>query len=419
MKDIFFGSNKHILRYAYLRRDAKHMETLLNSLNKSKLIIFKKVNRLEVLLNSNNNKNELIPLNVKDYPPFKQILSDWIKYNIRMEEEIDEEKSTIKFNEINKINDELNKISLFWLGMDDNNVFTNINGNENPIYSIDITKSEILSSFVEEEIIKKSNNKYFYSNGMKDVLVIDNSTASAYSYCKMFIEFLNKNNYCPSCGSHVVPVQLGSKLHCLNDSPYNEICKANLTSNNFQFPRTDPVVIISLSDENGRILLGANRKRHPPTIEKVLDEKSGNEIIISKTMFSCFAGFMEPGETIESTCVREVYEETGLKLKLENIQIIQSQPWPYPSNLMIGCIGILTNDQINDSNINTELDKELDQVQWFNFKDVNNVLNGIEGILSKDDNKIDKWSVPPIESIAGRLLTKSVNNCKKLLEEKL
>lgn len=81
------------------------------------------------------------------------------------------------------------------------------------------------------------------------------------------------------------------------------------------FPRTDPVVIMLVTNGNS-ILLG----RSPGWPDG---------------MYSLLAGFVEPGETLETAVKREVAEETGVQV--ENVAYLASQPWPFPSSLMIGC----------------------------------------------------------------------------------
>lgn len=418
MKDIFFGSSKQISRYSYLRRNVENMNKLKLQLNNSKLIIFNKSknvgNRLEVLVKPNMisiNNNSLALLNVKDHEIFNQLLNKWLDFNIRIQHNV-HDKSTISYN--NDIEDDLKNVSIFWLGFDDLkllNCAANLKEDAIPIYAIDITNADKLSKFIDQT---KEFENFKYVSNTGDILKLDNEEASLYSYAKMYIDFISKNNYCPSCAGHVVPVELGSRLYCLNDSPFNQKCTVNITSNNLQFPRTDAVVIISLYDElTGKILLGCNPKRHPPKIEKKINN-NGVEITHKTTMYSCFAGFMEPSETVEHACIREVYEETGLRLNSNDIQIVESQPWPFPANVMIGCIGILRNEQTNAANINVHLDEELENVQWFDADNVNNVLQGKEvGVLSTANNVVDQWAGPPIESVAGRIIKRSIQKCIK------
>jgi NAD+ diphosphatase len=407
MKDIFFGSSKHLVRYGYLRRDVKHMESLRSKLDESKLIIFNSNSpsstRLEVLLHN----GKLGILKLRDNELFKNAVNNWLNYNVMMQSFVDQKSVPLKNADVEN---KMSALKLFWLGFDDNSALGDAGV---PVYSIDIAGSESMREYVNG-MVGNENSGYTYSVGMRDVMKLNNDEASAYSYGKIFVEFLGKHRFCASCGGHVVPVELGSRLYCLNDGDESSQsqCQVNLRPNNLQYPRTDPVVIISLYDTTkGRILLGCNREKHPAVDAVEKDSVTGVERKVRRTMFSCFAGFMEPGETIENACIREVHEETGLRLQREDITIIESQPWPFPSNLMVGCIGILRGDQLTDSNIDIHLDDELDDAQWFDVEEVDKVVRGEKfGLLQ--GNETDQWHTPPMESVAGRLITRCVNKCQ-------
>lgn len=114
------------------------------------------------------------------------------------------------------------------------------------------------------------------------------------------------------------------------------------------FPRTDPVVIMLVTRAN-RVLLG----RSPGWPEG---------------MFSLLAGFMEPGETLEAAVRREVAEETGVKVGA--VRYLASQPWPYPSSLMLGAAGEALSDAI-------VLDPdELEAARWVTREDLARAFAG-------------------------------------------
>jgi len=103
------------------------------------------------------------------------------------------------------------------------------------------------------------------------------------------------------------------------------------------FPRTDPVAIMLVA-RGDRCLLG-RQSRFPPG------------------MYSCLAGFIEPGETIEDAVRRETYEEAGVRVGA--VRYLASQPWPFPSSIMIGCIAEALDDGLT-------LDRtELEDGRWF------------------------------------------------------
>ena len=112
--------------------------------------------------------------------------------------------------------------------------------------------------------------------------------------------------------------------------------------NHQHFPRTDPVVIMLITRGN-RLLIG----RSPGWPEG---------------MYSLLAGFMEPGETIEAAVRREVMEET--QVKVGDVGYLASQPWPFPSSLMIGCWGHALSDKI------TIDEKEIEDARWVTREEI-------------------------------------------------
>ena len=103
-------------------------------------------------------------------------------------------------------------------------------------------------------------------------------------------------------------------------------------------------------------------------------------------MFSALAGFLEPGESIEEACAREIREEAGLTA--DSVRYHSTQPWPYPSSLMIGLIAEVTDDQAAPDQT------ELEAVRWFTREEAEAVLRGrYEGVFA-----------PPPLAIAHQLL---------------
>jgi len=121
------------------------------------------------------------------------------------------------------------------------------------------------------------------------------------------------------------------------------------------FPRTDPVSIVVVADGD-RCLLGQSHGR-----------------LSQVRMFSALAGFMDQGETIEEAVRREVLEEAGIQVGA--VRYHSSQPWPFPSSLMIGChADALTTDLRPD-------DVEMLSVQWFERETVQRALAGEDAEL--------------------------------------
>ena len=150
----------------------------------------------------------------------------------------------------------------------------------------------------------------------------------------------------------------------MKDGGYRRHCP-HCTSDHF--PRTDPVVIIVVRSGDDFLL--------------------GRQSSWPEGRFSALAGFMEPGETIEEAARREVFEETGIRIGA--IAYVASQPWPYPSSLMIGLIGeALNRDIVID-------EKEIEVARWFSRAEAQAML---------DDRHADALSVPPPMAIAHKIL---------------
>lgn len=143
---------------------------------------------------------------------------------------------------------------------------------------------------------------------------------------KMLLEWNGRRHFCSCCG-HKTKVDRGGYVRkCVND-----LCAAE------HFPRTDPVVIMLVTTRD-KCLLGRG-----------VGWREGN--------FSALAGFMEPGETIEEATRREVLEEA--RITVGDVTYIKSQPWPFPSSLMIGVQAkALTTEITIDAN-------ELTEARWF------------------------------------------------------
>lgn len=117
------------------------------------------------------------------------------------------------------------------------------------------------------------------------------------------------------------------------------------------FPRTDPVVIVVVHDGE-RCLLGQSR----------------NRAAFRGNRFSALAGFMDQGESVEEAVAREVMEESGIRVR--NVRYHSSQPWPFPSSLMIGCHAEAATTEIAMD------DEEMADVQWFSRDEVLLALDG-------------------------------------------
>jgi NAD+ diphosphatase len=114
------------------------------------------------------------------------------------------------------------------------------------------------------------------------------------------------------------------------------------------FPRTDPVAIM-MAVKGDKCVLG-RQSRFPPG------------------MYSCLAGFIEPGETIENAVRRELFEEAGVKTGA--VRYLASQPWPFPGSMMIGCIAEALDDALVIDG------EELEDARWFSRDEVISMIKG-------------------------------------------
>ncbi|MCV2863438.1 NAD(+) diphosphatase [Defluviimonas sp. WL0075] len=152
---------------------------------------------------------------------------------------------------------------------------------------------------------------------------------------KGLIGWHRSHRFCSSCGAESAVAMAGWQRTCAT-------CGAH------HFPRTDPVVIMLITRGN-RVLLG----RSPGWPEG---------------MYSCLAGFMEPGETMEAAVRREVHEEAGIRVG--SVRYLASQPWPYPSSLMLGAAG-----EALDAAITLD-PKELEDARWVSREEIARAFAG-------------------------------------------
>ncbi len=173
--------------------------------------------------------------------------------------------------------------------------------------------------------------------------------AAILAHARGLMHWRTRNRFCSVCGAGCTPRDAGHVMGC-------EGCGAH------HFPRTDPAVIM-LVTHAGRALLG-----QPARFRDI-------------RVFTTLAGFVEPGESLEEAVAREVWEEAGIRVA--NVRYRSSQPWPFPSSIMLGFHAEATTDAI------TADTDELVEARWFSRDEV----RAPEG-----------WVLPPDMSIARRLI---------------
>jgi NAD+ diphosphatase len=176
-----------------------------------------------------------------------------------------------------------------------------------------------------------------------------------YGTARSLLDWHARHRFCARCGA---PTQLAK-------GGWQRDCGACASQH---FPRVDPVAIM-LVEHDGQLLLG-RQARFPPG------------------SYSALAGFVEPGETIEEAVAREVLEEAGVRVR--DVRYVASQPWPFPSQLMLGC------HTLADDAVLTIDRTELEDARWFTRAEVAEALD-----RGRDSTS---FIPPPAQAIARDLL---------------
>jgi NAD+ diphosphatase len=155
--------------------------------------------------------------------------------------------------------------------------------------------------------------------------------AGLLGYARGMVLWRARHRFCGTCGATTLAAKGGHVLICTNPACRHE-----------QFPRIDPAIIVLVSDGERALL--------------------GRQAAWPVGRYSTIAGFVEPGESLEDAVAREVFEETGIEV--DRIQYHSSQPWPFPSSLMIGCLARAATREIVVDHV------ELEDARWFTREEV-------------------------------------------------
>jgi NAD+ diphosphatase len=183
--------------------------------------------------------------------------------------------------------------------------------------------------------------------------VLSHGEGGLAAYLVALLGWHRRHRFCANCGALTVVAEAGGSRRCPR-------CGA------LHFPRTDPAVIV-LVEHDGRVLLGRHAAWPP-------------------RQYSVLAGFVAPGESLEEAVVREVEEESGIRV--HDPRFVTSQPWPFPSSLMLGFVA-----RANGGHP-VNRDGELEDVRWFTRAAVGQALSDGGGELL----------LPPSVSIARFLM---------------
>lgn len=176
--------------------------------------------------------------------------------------------------------------------------------------------------------------------------------ATAFAQARAVLHWRSRHRYCGACGGELAFERAGWLGRCGR-------CAIE------HYPRTDPAVIVSVSDGE-RLLLG-------------------REATWPAGRWSVLAGFVEPGETLEQTVMREVFEESAVRVTA--CRYLASQPWPFPSSLMLG----FEADAGPDEPVpNTD---ELEAVRWFTREEIGAALRGEGEIQLSPRISISRWLI--------------------------
>ena len=173
--------------------------------------------------------------------------------------------------------------------------------------------------------------------GLRDLLGhVDDTLAGISGRAFQILEWNRNHRYCGRCGGETVPREDERARTCPS-------CKRT------SYPPVAPVIMILIKD--GRKMLLARK------------------VGWGNTRYSALAGFVEPGETLESTVIRETREEVGVEIK--NIQYFGSQPWPFPNNLMIAFTADYAGGEIRPDGV------EIEHAAFFDADELPNLPAGI------------------------------------------
>lgn len=174
---------------------------------------------------------------------------------------------------------------------------------------------------------------------------IDDLQAGLVTTAVALEQWHQRHGHCPLCGAVTAESNAGWTRTCPQDGSDH-------------FPRTDPAVIMLIHDGADMALLGRGREW-------------------GQGRFSTLAGFVEPGESLESAVAREVFEEVGVHI--EDIRYVASQPWPFPSSLMLGFSARLRGDA------GIHLDPvEMAEAGWFSRDEVRRAAEWVDTGTSPD-----------------------------------
>ncbi|WP_162055272.1 NAD(+) diphosphatase [Pontibacter pamirensis] len=206
---------------------------------------------------------------------------------------------------------------------------------------------------MQEQLSTIVGESYSLADLRTSALELPQPDSALLAYARGMVHWNLRHRFCPNCGSVTYSTQAGHVRQCTNKA-----CSRH------HFPRTDTAIIVVISEGDACLL--------------------GRQAVWPKGMYATIAGFLEPGETLEQAVAREAQEETGVEL--QTVTYHSSQPWPFPSSVMVGFSAVARNRNLKLDN------DELEDARWFTRSEMAAGLQ--DGSLR----------LPPLISIAYRLI---------------
>ncbi|CAD6940443.1 unnamed protein product [Tilletia controversa] len=275
-------------------------------------------------------------------------------------------------------------------------------------HAADSQKQELPAHKLREELLATGQYEFKDTRTLAQAASWPAHHAAILAQARSLVDWNERMAYCPACSRKQYSLWCGHKRCCSSvlssANPSTNVlqpflpaastdsaasfekdgkifpCPATQSLSNFSYPRTDSVVIMGVLNRTGdKILLG--RQRTWP-----------------KKMYSCLAGFLEAGESLEEAVKREIYEEAAIAI--DDVVYHSSQPWPFPANLMIGCFAICKSDN-PESEIRLDLDNELEDARFFTREEVLEVIeSSANRIMTKKD--LQRYEAGQNRSIIGQ-----------------
>ena len=209
-------------------------------------------------------------------------------------------------------------------------VFLGLDKQERAVFAIELSSHE-------ESVLCALKSGAYLSDLRRIGPLMDKDQAAIMAFSRAMVYWHNHHRFCGKCGSEAEIRHSGHMRHCLNEACGKET-----------YPRTDPAVITLVENnpkpgESPKCLLGHSHR-------------------LPAGVYSTLAGFVEPGETLEETVIREVEEESGVVV--ESVKYQASQPWPFPGSIMVAF-------RAKAKTIDITIDEEeMEDVRWFSIEEV-------------------------------------------------